>query len=162
MDVNRGPLSGRVSGTYENLSMHFINLFLDWKFDNRIALPPESDTPGDGEVAPNGGVVMVIDRIDNWIHSIRFSGGQTKSAKPLMYLVSCFLTPSSTRLPSSSNFFMAPLTHISLPDHTCAPNTRKTGSQAYCEKAVPNAPGVAAHEPDWQISKHSAAILGRT
>jgi long-chain fatty acid transport protein len=32
MDVNRGPLSGRVSGTYENTSMHFINLFLDWKF----------------------------------------------------------------------------------------------------------------------------------
>ena len=32
MDVDRGPLSGRVSGTYENTSMHFINLFLDWKF----------------------------------------------------------------------------------------------------------------------------------
>jgi long-chain fatty acid transport protein len=32
MDVDRGPLSGRVSGNYENTSMHFINLFLDWKF----------------------------------------------------------------------------------------------------------------------------------
>jgi long-chain fatty acid transport protein len=32
MDIDRGPLSGRVSGNYENLSMHFINLFLDWKF----------------------------------------------------------------------------------------------------------------------------------
>ncbi len=32
MNVDRGPLSGRVSGTYENTSMHFINLLLDWKF----------------------------------------------------------------------------------------------------------------------------------
>jgi long-chain fatty acid transport protein len=32
MDVNRGPLAGRVSGTYENLSMHFINFYLNWKF----------------------------------------------------------------------------------------------------------------------------------
>jgi len=32
MDVNRGPLAGRVSGTYENVSMHFINLYLNWTF----------------------------------------------------------------------------------------------------------------------------------
>jgi len=32
MDVNRGFLAGKVSGTYENSSMHFINLFLNWKF----------------------------------------------------------------------------------------------------------------------------------
>jgi len=32
MDVNKGPLAGRVSGTYENLSMSFINLYLNWKF----------------------------------------------------------------------------------------------------------------------------------
>jgi long-chain fatty acid transport protein len=32
MDVNRGPLAGRVSGTYENVSMHFINFFVNWKF----------------------------------------------------------------------------------------------------------------------------------
>jgi long-chain fatty acid transport protein len=32
MDVNRGPLAGRVSGTYENTSMSFINFFLNWKF----------------------------------------------------------------------------------------------------------------------------------
>jgi long-chain fatty acid transport protein len=32
MDVNRGPLAGRVSGTYENTSMNFINLYLNWKF----------------------------------------------------------------------------------------------------------------------------------
>ena len=32
MDVNRGPLAGRVSGTYENTSMSFINLYLNWKF----------------------------------------------------------------------------------------------------------------------------------
>jgi long-chain fatty acid transport protein len=32
MDVNRGPLAGRVSGTYENVSMHFINFYLNWKF----------------------------------------------------------------------------------------------------------------------------------
>ena len=32
MDVNRGPLAGRVSGTYENTSMSFINFYLNWKF----------------------------------------------------------------------------------------------------------------------------------
>jgi long-chain fatty acid transport protein len=32
MDVNRGPLAGRVSGTYENASMSFINFYLNWKF----------------------------------------------------------------------------------------------------------------------------------
>jgi long-chain fatty acid transport protein len=32
MDVNRGPLAGRLSGTYENVSMHFISLYLNWKF----------------------------------------------------------------------------------------------------------------------------------
>ena len=32
MDVNQGPLAGRVSGTYENTSMNFINLYLNWTF----------------------------------------------------------------------------------------------------------------------------------
>jgi long-chain fatty acid transport protein len=32
MDVNRGPLAGRVSGTYENVSMNFFNFYLNWKF----------------------------------------------------------------------------------------------------------------------------------
>ena len=32
MDVNRGPLAGRVSGTYENTSMSFINFYLNWRF----------------------------------------------------------------------------------------------------------------------------------
>jgi len=32
MDVNRGPLAGRVSGTYEKTSMSFINFYLNWKF----------------------------------------------------------------------------------------------------------------------------------
>ncbi|UCD82002.1 MAG: outer membrane protein transport protein, partial [Desulfobacterales bacterium] len=32
MDVNRGPLAGRVSGTYENVSMNFINFYVNWKF----------------------------------------------------------------------------------------------------------------------------------
>jgi long-chain fatty acid transport protein len=32
MDINRGPLAGRVSGTYENTSMSFINFYLNWKF----------------------------------------------------------------------------------------------------------------------------------
>lgn len=32
MDVNRGPLAGRVSGTYEETAMHFINMNLIWKF----------------------------------------------------------------------------------------------------------------------------------
>jgi long-chain fatty acid transport protein len=32
MDVNRGPLAGKVSGTYENTSMSFINFYLNWKF----------------------------------------------------------------------------------------------------------------------------------
>ena len=32
LDVNRGPLAGRVSGTYQNTSMRFINFYLNWKF----------------------------------------------------------------------------------------------------------------------------------
>ena len=32
MEVNRGPLAGRVSGTYEDTAMHFININLIWKF----------------------------------------------------------------------------------------------------------------------------------
>jgi long-chain fatty acid transport protein len=32
MDVNRGPLAGRVSGDYTDTSMHFINLALNWRF----------------------------------------------------------------------------------------------------------------------------------
>ena len=32
VDVNRGPLAGRVSGQYENVCMHFMNLELTWKF----------------------------------------------------------------------------------------------------------------------------------
>jgi long-chain fatty acid transport protein len=32
MDLNRGPLAGRVSGTYEDTAMHFINFNLIWKF----------------------------------------------------------------------------------------------------------------------------------
>jgi long-chain fatty acid transport protein len=32
MDVNRGPLAGRVSGTYEDTSMNFFNFYLNWKF----------------------------------------------------------------------------------------------------------------------------------
>jgi long-chain fatty acid transport protein len=32
MEVNQGPLAGKVSGTYENTSMNFINLYLNWKF----------------------------------------------------------------------------------------------------------------------------------
>jgi long-chain fatty acid transport protein len=32
MDVNRGPLAGRVSGAYENTSMSFMNFYLNCKF----------------------------------------------------------------------------------------------------------------------------------
>ena len=32
MEVNRGPLAGRVSGTYEDTAMHFINFNFIWKF----------------------------------------------------------------------------------------------------------------------------------
>jgi len=32
MDVNRGPLAGRVSGTYENAALHFLNINLNWAF----------------------------------------------------------------------------------------------------------------------------------
>jgi len=32
LDVNRGPLAGRVSGDYTDTYMHFINLALNWKF----------------------------------------------------------------------------------------------------------------------------------
>jgi long-chain fatty acid transport protein len=32
MDINQGPLAGRVSGTYDNTSMNFINFYLNWKF----------------------------------------------------------------------------------------------------------------------------------
>jgi len=32
MDVERGPLAGRVSGTYENVAIHFIALNAEWRF----------------------------------------------------------------------------------------------------------------------------------
>ncbi len=32
MDINRGPLAGRVSGEYRNTALHFINLALNWRF----------------------------------------------------------------------------------------------------------------------------------
>lgn len=32
MDVERGPLAGRVSGEYSNVQMHFINVAMNWKF----------------------------------------------------------------------------------------------------------------------------------
>lgn len=32
MDVNRGPLAGRVSGSYARAAMHFLNVNLNWKF----------------------------------------------------------------------------------------------------------------------------------
>jgi long-chain fatty acid transport protein len=32
MDVERGPLSGRVSGTYENVGVHFLSLNGEWRF----------------------------------------------------------------------------------------------------------------------------------
>jgi long-chain fatty acid transport protein len=32
MDVERGPLAGRVSGEYDSVYMHFINLALNWRF----------------------------------------------------------------------------------------------------------------------------------
>lgn len=32
MDINRGPLAGEVSGTYEKTALHFTNLNLIWKF----------------------------------------------------------------------------------------------------------------------------------
>ena len=32
MDVNRGPLSGRVTGTYEDTAIHAMNVNLIWKF----------------------------------------------------------------------------------------------------------------------------------
>jgi long-chain fatty acid transport protein len=32
LDVNRGPLAGRVSGEYTNIAIHFINLALNWRF----------------------------------------------------------------------------------------------------------------------------------
>jgi long-chain fatty acid transport protein len=32
MDVERGPLAGRVSGDYDNALMHFVNLALNWRF----------------------------------------------------------------------------------------------------------------------------------
>jgi long-chain fatty acid transport protein len=32
MDLERGPLAGRVSGTYEDVAMHFVNLNLVWRF----------------------------------------------------------------------------------------------------------------------------------
>jgi long-chain fatty acid transport protein len=32
LDVNRGPLAGRVSGDYTNTSSQFINLALNWRF----------------------------------------------------------------------------------------------------------------------------------
>lgn len=32
MDVERGPLAGRVAGTYENTCIHFVCLNLEWRF----------------------------------------------------------------------------------------------------------------------------------
>jgi long-chain fatty acid transport protein len=32
MDVERGPLAGRVSGDFNDVNMHFINLALNWRF----------------------------------------------------------------------------------------------------------------------------------
>ena len=32
MDVNRGPLAGRVSGTYENTALHILSLNAEWQF----------------------------------------------------------------------------------------------------------------------------------
>ncbi len=32
MDINRGPLAGRVSGEYPGTALHFINLALNWRF----------------------------------------------------------------------------------------------------------------------------------
>ena len=32
MDVNRGPLAGRVSGTYENTAIHALSLTAAWRF----------------------------------------------------------------------------------------------------------------------------------
>lgn len=32
MDVNRGPLAGRVSGEYTNGALHVVNLSIDWRF----------------------------------------------------------------------------------------------------------------------------------
>jgi long-chain fatty acid transport protein len=32
VDVNRGPLAGRVSGTFENTSTNFFNFYVNWKF----------------------------------------------------------------------------------------------------------------------------------
>ncbi len=32
MDVERGPLAGRVSGTYEGAAIHMISLNAEWRF----------------------------------------------------------------------------------------------------------------------------------
>ena len=32
LDVNRGPLSGRVSGEYPDTAFHFVSLGLNWQF----------------------------------------------------------------------------------------------------------------------------------
>ncbi len=32
MDLNRGPLAGRLAGTYDDVALHFFNLNLTWKF----------------------------------------------------------------------------------------------------------------------------------
>jgi long-chain fatty acid transport protein len=32
MDINKGPLVGRVSGEYSNTALHFINVALNWRF----------------------------------------------------------------------------------------------------------------------------------
>jgi long-chain fatty acid transport protein len=32
MDVDRGPLAGRVSGTYESVAIHFVSLNAEWRF----------------------------------------------------------------------------------------------------------------------------------
>jgi len=32
VDLERGPLSGRVTGTYENVAIHFVSLNPEWRF----------------------------------------------------------------------------------------------------------------------------------
>ncbi len=84
----------------------------------------------------------------------------TNAVNPLMYLVSFPFTPSSVRLPSSSNLPVAPDTHINRPDHTCVPRTRNTGSHAYWEKAVPKLPGVAPISPTGRSPKIRVRSFG--
>jgi len=32
MDVERGPLAGRVSGTYEDVAIHVFSMTVEWRF----------------------------------------------------------------------------------------------------------------------------------